>query len=155
MYTLSSAPNSLFRFAAPPTPNSMTLVGNITLDIGSCGMEMFQGKVWMGTKIGGNLVIGPWNTNTGSFTPRWQFATTAGGNCGFVTFDGGFPSCDSVDFNNNDVFPEDADILEFFNVLAGGSCPTCNDPDFNNNGVFPEDQDILDFFNVLAGGSCP
>jgi hypothetical protein len=63
--------------------------------------------------------------------------------------------CNDVDFNNNDVFPEDQDILDFFNVLAGGSCPACDTVDFNNNGVFPEDQDILDFFNVLAGGTCP
>jgi hypothetical protein len=32
-------------------------------------------------------------------------------------------ACDSVDFNNNTVFPEDQDIIDFFNVLAGGSCP--------------------------------
>jgi hypothetical protein len=61
--------------------------------------------------------------------------------------------CDSVDFNNNEVFPEDQDIVDFFSVLAGGDCPTCNDVDFNNNGVFPEDQDI-DFFRILAGGNC-
>jgi hypothetical protein len=62
--------------------------------------------------------------------------------------------CDSVDFNNNEVFPEDQDIVDFFSVLAGGDCPTCNDVDFNNNGVFPEDQDIIDFFRILAGGNC-
>jgi hypothetical protein len=69
--------------------------------------------------------------------------------------------CDSIDFNNNGVFPEDQDVIDFFDVLAGGSPPTCdptdgcNDIDFNNNGVFPEDQDVIDFFNVLAGGNCP
>ncbi|HLP82795.1 MAG TPA: hypothetical protein VK157_00460 [Phycisphaerales bacterium] len=69
-------------------------------------------------------------------------------------------SCDSIDFNNNGVFPEDQDVIDFFTVLAGGtpaSCDGtlgCNDIDFNNNGVFPEDQDVIDFFNVLAGGSC-
>ncbi len=31
--------------------------------------------------------------------------------------------CNSIDFNNNGVFPEDADVIDFFNVLAGGSCP--------------------------------
>ncbi|HLP85163.1 MAG TPA: hypothetical protein VK157_12510, partial [Phycisphaerales bacterium] len=62
--------------------------------------------------------------------------------------------CDSIDFNNNSVFPEDQDVVDFFSVLAGGTCPTCNDIDFNNNGVFPEDQDVIDFFNVLAGGAC-
>ncbi|HLP84994.1 MAG TPA: CotH kinase family protein [Phycisphaerales bacterium] len=62
--------------------------------------------------------------------------------------------CDSIDFNNNAVFPEDQDVIDFFNVLAGGDCASCNDIDFNNNGVFPEDQDVIDFFNVLAGGDC-
>ena len=63
-------------------------------------------------------------------------------------------SCDDIDFNNNDVFPEDQDVIDFFNVLAGAECAPCNDIDFNNNGVFPEDQDVIDFFNVLAGGEC-
>ncbi len=62
--------------------------------------------------------------------------------------------CDDIDFNNNDVFPEDQDVIDFFEVLAGGDCPACNDIDFNNNDVFPEDQDVIDFFNVLAGGEC-
>ena len=66
-------------------------------------------------------------------------------------------ACDSADFNNNGLFPEDQDITDFFTVLAGGPCSpgnTCNDIDFNNNQVFPEDQDVIDFFNVLAGGIC-
>jgi hypothetical protein len=63
--------------------------------------------------------------------------------------------CDNIDFNNNGVFPEDQDVIDYFAVLAGGECATCNDVDFNNNGVFPEDQDVADFFNVLAGGDCP
>jgi hypothetical protein len=68
--------------------------------------------------------------------------------------------CDDIDFNNNGVFPEDQDVVDFFDVLAGGSPGTCdpfdgcNDIDFNNNGVFPEDQDVVDFFNLLAGGTC-
>ncbi len=68
--------------------------------------------------------------------------------------------CDDIDFNNNGVFPEDQDVIDFFTVLAGGTPTTCdpvqgcNDIDFNNNTVFPEDQDVVDFFNVLAGGTC-
>ena len=64
--------------------------------------------------------------------------------------------CDTIDFNRNNVFPEDQDVIDFFNVLAGGPCPypePC-DIDFNNNTVFPEDQDVIDFFNVLAGNEC-
>jgi hypothetical protein len=67
------------------------------------------------------------------------------------------PACDTIDFNNNLVFPEDQDVIDFFNVLAGGECSagnTCNDIDFNNNQAFPEDQDVIDFFAVLAGGAC-
>jgi len=70
-------------------------------------------------------------------------------------------SCNDVDFNNNNVFPEDQDVIDFFNVLAGGNCPTavgtqpgCDSIDFNRNGVFPEDQDVIAYFNVLAGGEC-
>ncbi len=66
------------------------------------------------------------------------------------------PGCDDIDFNNNTVFPEDQDVIDYFNVLAGGACSTgnCDDIDYNNNGVFPEDQDVIDYFNVLAGGNC-
>ncbi len=68
---------------------------------------------------------------------------------------GGEP-CD-IDFNNDGVFPDDQDVIDFFTVLAGGACstPLCDAIDFNGNGVFPEDQDIVDFLNVLAGGPCP
>ncbi|MFN7614048.1 MAG: hypothetical protein ACK5P8_02515, partial [Phycisphaerae bacterium] len=68
--------------------------------------------------------------------------------------------CDNIDFNNNGVFPEDQDTIDFFEVLAGGSPATCdpvlgcNDIDFNNNGVFPEDEDVFAFFRILAGGNC-
>ncbi len=32
------------------------------------------------------------------------------------------PVCGDIDFNNNDVFPEEEDIIAFFRVLAGGEC---------------------------------
>ncbi len=73
----------------------------------------------------------------------------------------GVAGCNTIDFNQNGVFPEDQDVIDFFDVLAGGTPATCDaiagcqDIDFNNNGVFPEDQDVIDFFNVLAGGQCP
>ncbi len=79
----------------------------------------------------------------------WQGALTT---CGAGTCSA---ACDDIDFNNNEVFPEDQDVVDFFDVLAGATCAACNDIDFNNNGVFPEDQDVIDFFNVLAGGQCP
>ncbi len=30
--------------------------------------------------------------------------------------------CDDIDFNNNGVFPEEQDVIDFFTVLAGGNC---------------------------------
>jgi hypothetical protein len=77
----------------------------------------------------------------------------AGGNAVFAFTVVGTP-CTDIDFNNNGVFPEDQDVVDFFSVLAGSDCPTCDAIDFNGNGVFPEDQDVIDFFTVLAGGSC-
>ena len=69
--------------------------------------------------------------------------------------------CNDIDFNNNNVFPEDRDVIDFFDIIAGTDCPTeignlpgCDSIDFNRNGVFPEDQDVIDFFSVLAGSEC-
>jgi hypothetical protein len=66
------------------------------------------------------------------------------------------PTCDNLDFNGDGLFPDDADLLEFLTVLAGGECSTgtCNDIDFNNDGLFPDDTDLIAFLTVLAGGSC-
>jgi hypothetical protein len=66
--------------------------------------------------------------------------------------------CDSIDFNNDTLFPSDDDLIDFLNVLAGGPCsndPNCNDIDFNNDCLFPDDGDLLAFLIVLAGGPCP
>jgi subtilisin-like proprotein convertase family protein len=67
--------------------------------------------------------------------------------------------CDDIDFNNDGLFPDDADLIDFLNVLAGASCstdpsPGCNDIDFNNDGLFPDDADLLAFLGVLAGQDC-
>jgi hypothetical protein len=32
------------------------------------------------------------------------------------------PACDSIDFNNDGVFPDDQDIAAFFRIFAGGEC---------------------------------
>ncbi|HLP84988.1 MAG TPA: beta-propeller fold lactonase family protein [Phycisphaerales bacterium] len=91
----------------------------------------------------------------GSFTQNGTIVDTQGVSPNDIaTWSPPITGCDDIDFNNNDVFPEDQDVIDFFNVLAGGDCPTCNDIDFNNNTVFPEDQDVIDFFTVLAGGTC-
>ncbi len=49
-----------------------------------------------------------------SNVPNTQIQVT--GNCQ------GQSICDDIDFNNNGVFPEDQDVIDFFNVLSGGGC---------------------------------
>jgi hypothetical protein len=64
------------------------------------------------------------------------------------------PSCDSIDFNGDNLFPTDEDVIDFFSALAGQSCAACGDIDFNNDGLFPSDQDVIAFLSVFAGGPC-
>jgi hypothetical protein len=66
------------------------------------------------------------------------------------------PPCDSIDFNRDGLFPDDADLLDFLSVLAGGECSTgdCNSIDFNGDTLFPDDTDLIAFLTVLAGGDC-
>jgi hypothetical protein len=72
---------------------------------------------------------------------------------------GGGPVCDSLDFNNDGVSPDTADIDDFLSVFGGGTCstdpvPGCNDVDFNNDGVAPDTLDIDSFLSVFGGGPC-
>jgi hypothetical protein len=64
--------------------------------------------------------------------------------------------CNDLDFNNDGLFPDDADLVEFLTVLSGGACSTgdCDSIDFNNDGLFPDDNDLVTFLRVLAGGEC-
>jgi cytochrome c peroxidase len=74
----------------------------------------------------------------------------------------GCPSaCDSIDFNNDGVFPDTLDAASLLAVYGGAPCPDepplgngCNDTDFNNDGVFPDGADIEAFLRVFAGGTC-
>jgi hypothetical protein len=67
--------------------------------------------------------------------------------------------CDSIDFNNDGLFPDTADIDDFLSVFSGGACstapvPGCNDVDFNNDGLFPDTTDIDSLLSVFSGGPC-
>ena len=66
-------------------------------------------------------------------------------------------ACDSIDFNNDGLFPDTQDIDDFLSVFAGGPCsndPNCGDIDFNNDGLFPDTLDIDSLLSVFAGGAC-
>lgn len=97
---------------------------------------------------------GVWTTVNDAGKP--EGTTDAAQDIAFVLLGSPGVQCDSIDFNRNDVYPEDQDVIDFFQVLAGSACPYAEpcDIDFNNNDVYPEDQDVIDFFNTLAGGVC-
>jgi len=71
-------------------------------------------------------------------------------------------ACDSIDFNNDGLFPDNQDLQDFLSVFGGGVCggqtptdPPCNtDIDFNNDGLFPDNEDIISLFRVFGGGAC-
>jgi len=66
------------------------------------------------------------------------------------------PTCDSVDFNGDGLFPDNQDLEDFLSVFGGGPCSTgtCGDVDFNNDGLFPDNADMEAFFSVFGGGAC-
>jgi hypothetical protein len=67
------------------------------------------------------------------------------------------PSCDSIDFNADGLFPDTLDIDDFLSVFSGGPCsndPRCGDIDFNNDGLFPDTLDVDSLISVFSGGAC-
>lgn len=92
-------------------------------------------------------------------TVTLRFASNNTGNHGIV-LDGisiaAVPMCDSIDFNNDGLFPDTADIDDFLSVFSGGPCSTgtCGDIDFNNDGLFPDTLDIDSLLSVFSGGAC-
>ncbi|HEX2837033.1 MAG TPA: sialidase family protein [Phycisphaerales bacterium] len=70
----------------------------------------------------------------------------------------GFPdnACGDIDFNNDGLFPDTADIDDFLVVFSGGACsaPQCDGVDFNHDGLFPDTADIDFLLRVFSGGPC-
>jgi hypothetical protein len=127
----------------------------VTLDDGSSGtVTNITGLIQGGTSDGYNgstrpsdgavgLIITLLNDQGSSVRSVWVNATTT-------------PTCDSIDFNGDGVFPDNQDIIDFFFVFGGGDCPsgTCNDLDFNNDGVFPDNGDLIRYLEVFGGSAC-
>jgi hypothetical protein len=65
--------------------------------------------------------------------------------------------CSDIDFNNDGLFPDTADIDDLLSVFSGGACSNpagCDTIDFNADGLFPDTEDIDDFLTVFGGGTC-
>ncbi len=73
-----------------------------------------------------------------------------------VSAPSGPPGCDALDFNNDTLTPDTADIDDLLSVFSGGPCSTgnCNDIDFNNDTLFPDTGDIEAMLSVFSGGPC-
>ncbi|HEX2837817.1 MAG TPA: DVUA0089 family protein [Phycisphaerales bacterium] len=86
--------------------------------------------------------VGPYTITLESVEPQGTCATS---------------QCDSIDFNNDGLFPDTSDIDDMLSVFSGGFCsndPDCGDIDFNNDGLFPDVSDIAVFLQVFSGGPC-
>jgi hypothetical protein len=66
------------------------------------------------------------------------------------------PTCDTIDFNADGLYPDTADVDDFLGMFSGGACSTgaCGDLDFNNDGLFPDTTDIDSLLSVFSGGPC-
>lgn len=63
--------------------------------------------------------------------------------------------CDTLDFNQDALFPDSTDIDDFLNAFSGGFCPISPcDLDFNNDGLTPDSLDIDSLLSVFSGGPC-
>ncbi len=108
------------------------------------------------------LVLMTFNDPPGTTNPAVQgtgvtAAATATGFTNATSPQFGAGPCDSIDFNNDDLFPDTADIDDFLSMFSGGTCsndPNCGDIDFNNDGLFPDTLDIDLLLSVFSGGPC-
>jgi hypothetical protein len=64
-----------------------------------------------------------------------------------------------IDFNNDGLFPDTADLDSLLCVFAGGVCDCdpvlhCDSIDFNQDNIFPDFLDLDDFIAAFAGRGC-
>jgi lysophospholipase L1-like esterase len=64
--------------------------------------------------------------------------------------------CSDIDFDNDGLYPDTADIDALVSVFGGAPCPTpfCDSIDFNRDLLFPDTADIDAFLRVFSGGTC-
>ncbi len=122
-------------------------------DEGGTGCNIHDSRI-TGPMSAGQVVLVRLTHWGGPDNPTW----IANGNY-VINFN--FAGCDSIDWNNDGLFPDTQDITDFISVFGGGFCappnpPACNsDIDFNNDGLFPDTDDITAFITAFGGGACP
>jgi hypothetical protein len=136
---------------------TMTALGDYTFGASSSFIALVQGWV-TNPQSNFGIALVP-RTDQGGVARRIRSSESASSKP-TLTVQYTLPPCD-IDFNNDTLFPSDDDLIEFLNVLAGGTCSTeppagagCDDIDINNDGLFPLDDDLVAFLNALAGAPC-
>jgi hypothetical protein len=120
VFTPEQLQNSVFTnvnpgFVNPAGNNFQLLPTSSLIDAGSTAGYLVAGAsdfVDIAGNVRGNDVANVANTGSGALAL----------DIGAFEFQGEV-GCDDIDFNNNGVFPEDQDVIDFFTVLAGGDCP--------------------------------
>jgi hypothetical protein len=167
--TMTLLVNDVLQFVHPPncvTSAASAVSNNASIVSGQCGIirgsirpgEPFVSDIEfarrLGLSVAPNQQLYPWMpvlSGDGSV----RLVLVAESTLGILKIT--TPQCDTIDFNNDSLFPTDEDVLDFLTVLAGGQCsnaPNCFDIDFNNDGLFPSDEDLIAFLRVFAGGTC-
>ncbi len=154
---------------AGPYANTTGLNSGVNINTGTgalTGMAWSENAGWINF-AGGALATPPNPARLDTTTGRLRgFAW--GENIGWINLDladdglgkfvGVAPAgCDSIDFNNDTLFPDTQDIDDFLSVFSGGTCsndPNCGDIDFNNDTLFPDTLDIDALLSVFSGGPC-
>ncbi len=137
-----------------PATGTMTLIGVLGAGINDCnGLAV--------TGAGALYTINATNDSLYQINPATGAATLVGQTLGQFGSQFGMagvyvPACD-LDFNNDTLFPDTADIDDFLLVFSGGLCPStsgCDNVDFNHDGLFPDTADIEEFLTAFSGGPC-
>ncbi|HEX2838414.1 MAG TPA: hypothetical protein VHN77_09835 [Phycisphaerales bacterium] len=138
IYRYDAAGNQVAYYPVSTGPRGIAPLGN--------GAMMYTEGTAVMSFVPGST-DGPVVILSGGITPQF---------IGALTLTSG-PICDSIDFNNDGLFPDTLDIDDFLSVFSGGPCtnsPNCGDIDFNNDGLFPDTLDIDALLSVFSGGSC-
>ncbi|HEX2837769.1 MAG TPA: hypothetical protein VHN77_06535 [Phycisphaerales bacterium] len=112
------------------------------------------------TQYANRIDLGMYPPSRDALVSSWDPATDGArimANALLATMGTPTPTCDSIDYNADGLFPDTQDIADFVSVFAGGSCsndPNCGDIDFNNDGLFPDTLDIQALLSVFGGGEC-
>lgn len=146
------------------TPSASTLVGSIGFYTWASTPELVadvQGWLDAPATNFGWLLKG---VETGELPTAKRFLTRETTNVAnrpklTITYTVG-PSCGDLDFNNDTLFPDSADLDDLIAVLGGGpgACSTgagvCDTIDFNRDGLFPDTEDLDAFIRRLGGEPC-